>query len=59
LVYKQIKKDSELRTVLSLKQQISSSFTAIFGADINTRSFFGHEGGDPHSFGVELKFDHK
>jgi hypothetical protein len=59
LVYKQIKKDTELRTVLALKQQIFPSFTAIFGGDLNTRSFFGHEGGDPHSFGVELKFDHK
>jgi len=60
LVYKQVsKKDTELRTVLALKQQICPCLTAIFGTDLNTRSFLGHEGGDPHTFGVELKFDHK
>jgi len=59
LVYKQVKKDTELRTVLALKQQICPCLTAIFGTDLNTRSFLGHEGGDPHTFGVEFKFDHK
>jgi len=55
VVYKQNKKDTDLRTALALKQQISPSLLATVGTDLNTRAFFGNETGEPHSFGVEFK----
>jgi hypothetical protein len=57
--YKQNKKVSDIRSALSLKQQICPSLTAVFGSDLNAFSLLGLVGGDPHSFGLELKFDHK
>jgi hypothetical protein len=52
-------KSTDIRTGLSLKQVWAPNVTAIFATDLNTRSFFGDEGGDPHSFGVEVKFEEK
>jgi len=59
VTYKQNKKDTDLRAALSLKQQIYPNLSATFGTDLNTRSFWGNETGEPHSFGVELKFENK
>jgi len=57
--YKQYKNIPDVRVSLALKQQISPSITAIFGSDLNGFSFAGVEGGEPHTFGLELKYDHK
>jgi len=57
--FKQSKKDTEIRSSLSLKQRVSPSILAIFGADLNLPLLFGQEIGDPHSFGFELKFENK
>jgi len=52
-------KNTDIRTGLSLKQVWAPNITAIFATDLNTRAFFGDEGGEPHSFGVEIKFEEK
>jgi len=57
--YKQYKNIADVRVSLALKQQISPNITAIFGSDLNGFSFAGVEGGEPHTFGFELKYDHK
>jgi len=59
VTFKHYKKDTELRTGLSLKQQISPTLLATIGADLNTRALLGNEGGEPHSFGINFKFNHK
>jgi hypothetical protein len=46
----------DYRVGLSLKQKLSPTITAILGTDLNPRSFLGNSEGDPHSFGLEIKF---
>jgi len=58
-VVKHSKKDSEIRSGLALKQQICPCLLATFGVDLNVPLLFGQDLGEPHSFGVELKFDNK
>jgi hypothetical protein len=54
---KVIKSDRlDYRASLSLKQKLSPAVLAIFSADLNPRSFLGSSEGDPHSFGLEIKF---
>jgi len=58
-VFKHSKKDTEIRSGLALKQQICPCLSATFGADLNLPLLLGQEIGEPHSFGVEFKFDNK
>jgi hypothetical protein len=58
-VLKHSKKDTEIRSALALKQQICPSLLASFGVDLNLPLLLGQDLGEPHSFGVELKFDNK
>jgi len=58
-VFKHSKKDSEIRSGLALKQQICPCLLASFGVDLNLPLLLGLDLGEPHSFGVELKFDNK
>jgi hypothetical protein len=46
----------DYRVGVSIKQKLSPSVTAILGSDLNPRSFLGISEGEPHSFGLELKF---
>jgi hypothetical protein len=46
----------DYRVGASLKQKLSPSVIAIIGADLNPRSFLGSSDGEPHSFGLEIKF---
>jgi len=52
-------KNTDIRTGLSVKQVWAPNVTTVFAADLNTRAFFGDDGGEPHSFGVEVKYEDK
>jgi len=52
-------KNTDIRTALSLKQIWAPHVTAVFATDLNTRAFIGDDGGEPHSFGVEIKFEER
>jgi len=46
----------DYRLGASLKQKLSSHVTVIVGSDLNFRSFIGSSEGEPHSYGLEIKF---
>jgi len=58
-VFRHSKKETEIRSGLALKQQICPCLWATFGSDLNLAKFLGNDIGEPHSFGIELKFINK
>jgi len=50
------KERMDYRVGVSLKQKLSPAVLAIFGMDLNPRSLLGSSEGEPHSFGLEIKF---
>jgi hypothetical protein len=56
--WKLVKNNDKLdyRLGASLKQKVSHYVTLTVGSDLNPRSFLGSADGEPHSFGLEIKF---
>jgi len=49
------KEQQELKFSFSHTSKLSSRTTCTIGADMNAREFLGMKGGDPISFGFEIK----
>jgi len=56
---KHTKKETEIRSGLSLKQHLCPALLVTLGIDLNLPLLFGQDIGEPHSFGAEFKFENK